>query len=1086
MTSGTTTNSIRRMLLAVCTLMFTHSMTFVSPAFMQQGGSYTITKSVTGGGGGATTNGATRVEGTIGQSILGLSSGGAFSLNAGFWQASPCASISISSQPTSQTACSGSSAIFSVSTTGTVGSYQWRKDGINLSDGGNISGATTATLTINPALAADAGSYEVLISGPCTGAPVTSTTASLTINGYSLAPMGQSFPSSGGNGSVNVTTAASCSWIAMSNDPWITITAGANGVGSGTVDYSVANNSGAGRTGTMTIAGQTFTVTQASPTLVTMASLGATAFDEGTLIEWRTGLEVDSLGFNVYRETGGKRQLINSQLIAGSALACSSNLLTGTSYAWWDQSPDRSTSYWVEDVDLSGKSEWHGPVYAKKVGGAPPTRTRSTSLKEIATQIASASSRPVEHAAASAGPTSGFQEALAGRSAVKIGVKHEGWYRLTQSELVSAGLNPDIDPRFLRLFVEGREQPMVVSSAKDGRFDESGSLEFYGTGLDTPSTDTRIYWLIADNSEGLRIEHVKGDGLANPDSSFPFTVERKDRTIYFSALRNGEKENFFGAVVAQTPVDQALTLEHLDPVARGPVKLQVTLQGVTLLPHLVGVQLNGTSVGQLMFNNQSQGFAELEAAQSLLNEGVNVVTLIAQGGPGDVSLVDSIRITYPHRFVADNDALQFTAPGEQQVRVGGFTAPNIRVIDVTDPNTPQEVDGQVEKEGSGFAVTAASPQIATRTLIAFSETQMRHPASIVSNVPSHWRQKENADDLLIIASLDLFASAENLKLARQKQGLKVALVNVEDIYDEFNYGEKDPQALKDFLSYARSNWQLAPRFVLMFGDASYDSRDYLGAGDHNLVPTKLVDTDFMETASDDWFADFDGDGLTEMAIGRLPVRDSKEADVMIAKILDYEAATPADSALLVSDINDGYDFEQATRQLRALLPPSLRVEEIDRGQLDAATAKTRLLAALNRAERVVNYSGHGNVGQWRGDLLNTNDADSLTKAERPLVFVIMTCLNGYFQDPVADGLGESLMKIERGGAVAVWASSGMTLPEEQSIMNQELYRLLFSPRSIGTQPMTLGEAVARAKAYVSNQDIRRTWIFLGDPTMAFR
>jgi hypothetical protein len=309
---------------------------------------------------------------------------------------------------------------------------------------------------------------------------------------------------------------------------------------------------------------------------------------------------------------------------------------------------------------------------------------------------------------------------------------------------------------------------------------------------------------------------------------------------------------------------------------------------------------------------------------------------------------------------------------------------------------------------------------------------------------------------------------------------------MEDIYDEFNYGEKDPQALKDFLLYARSNWKLAPRFVLMFGDASYDSRNYLGVGDLNLVPTKLVDTDFMETASDDWFADFDGDGLTEMALGRLPVRNSKEADVMIAKILDYESATPSDEALLVADSNDGYDFEGATRQLRSLLPTSLRVNEIDRGQLDGATAKTRLLAALNRGERVVNYSGHGNMTQWRGDLLTTDDADSLTNAERPMLFVMMTCLNGYFHDPIGDSLGESLMKIERGGAVAVWASSGMTLPEEQSIMNQQLYRLLFAPRNIGAQPLTLAEAVARAKASVSNQDIRRTWIFFGDPTMAFK
>ena len=93
------------------------------------------------------------------------------------------------------------------------------------------------------------------------------------------------------------------------------------------------------------------------------------------------------------------------------------------------------------------------------------------------------------------------------------------------------------------------------------------------------------------------------------------------------------------------------------------------------------------------------------------------------------------------------------------------------------------------------------------------------------------------------------------------------------------------------------------------------------------------------------------------------------------------------------------------------------------------------------------------------------------------MFVMMTCLNGYFHDPGLDSLGESLMKAEGGGAVAVWASSGMTLPTDQLLLNQELYRLLFNRG----QAMTIGEAVIRAKAASSEPDVRRTEILLGDP-----
>jgi hypothetical protein len=81
---------------------------------------------------------------------------------------------------------------------------------------------------------------------------------------YVIAPTSASPAAAGGTGSVTVTAGATCAWTAASSAAWITITAGAAGTGNGTVDYSVAANTGAARTGMVTIAGQTFTVTQAA------------------------------------------------------------------------------------------------------------------------------------------------------------------------------------------------------------------------------------------------------------------------------------------------------------------------------------------------------------------------------------------------------------------------------------------------------------------------------------------------------------------------------------------------------------------------------------------------------------------------------------------------------------------------------------------------------------------------------------------------------------------------------------------------------------------------------------------------------
>lgn len=305
------------------------------------------------------------------------------------------------------------------------------------------------------------------------------------------------------------------------------------------------------------------------------------------------------------------------------------------------------------------------------------------------------------------------------------------------------------------------------------------------------------------------------------------------------------------------------------------------------------------------------------------------------------------------------------------------------------------------------------------------------------------------------------------------------MIDIDDVYDEFCFGHKSPQAIKDFLAYTNAAWKIKPRYVLFAGDASYDPRNHLGFGDVDVVPAKLVDTQYMETASDDWFADFDDDGLAELSVGRLPARTTVEASLMVGKLIRYDQSKPSEEALLLADRNDGFDFETASLALKPLLPHNLRVTEIFRGRLDDATAKPLLMEALNRGQKIVNYTGHGSLDVLRGGLLTSADARALSNSERLSLFVMMNCLNGYFQDAAIDSLAESLLKAESGGAVVVWASSGMTLPDSQALMNQELYRLL---RGESGKTLSIGDALRKAKSGVHDPDVRRTWILLGDPT----
>jgi hypothetical protein len=311
--------------------------------------------------------------------------------------------------------------------------------------------------------------------------------------------------------------------------------------------------------------------------------------------------------------------------------------------------------------------------------------------------------------------------------------------------------------------------------------------------------------------------------------------------------------------------------------------------------------------------------------------------------------------------------------------------------------------------------------------------------------------------------------------------MAVSVVEIDDINDEFNFGHKSPQSIKDFLAYAKTVWKRQPRFAMLVGDASLDPKNYLGAGDFDFISTKLIDTIFVEAASDDWLADLNNDGLPELAIGRLPVRTAQQAAALAAKISIYESSSPLQEMLHVTDSNEGFNFEAAHEQLRELVPSSLRLNEIKRGRVDHETARRELIESVNRGQKIVNYAGHGSVDLWRGNLLTIEDVKSFENKQRLSIFVMMTCLNGYFHDPVQDSLAETLIKAD-GGAVAVWASSGLTLPDGQAAMNQGIYRLIFA----GGSSLTLGEAAKNAKAVIGDIDVRRTWILFGDPSMKLR
>jgi len=674
---------------------------------------------------------------------------------------------------------------------------------------------------------------------------------------------------------------------------------------------------------------------------------------------------------------------------------------------------------------------------------------------------------------------------LAGGDAIKIRVQRTGWYRVTQAQLVAAGLDPAVTPRSLQLFAEGNEVPIVVSGQNKAKLGTGDYIEFYGMALNMPTTGEHVYWLRGGVGTGLRIAATPtGTPGATAVASFLNVTETSPRSIYYSFLLNGAASNFFGPVVNSLGFTQDLQVSDLAANA-GPsnaATLEISLQGVSTASHIIKVQFNNVLLGTISFTGAIRYAAKLPVPQSALHAGQNTLKLVTNSEQRDVSLLDYIRLIYPRRYHAVNNTLTFTAPGRQTVSLDGLSSPSIRVLDVTDANAVAEVLPRVapDKHSTSFKV----PGVGVHTLLALPTGQFMIPAAVERNNPSTWHTGHSAD-LVIISHAAFMAAAAPLAAHRQQQGLAVQTIDVEDLYDEFNYGMHDPIAIKAFLSRSKGLWSKSPRFVLLLGDSSVDPRNYFGDGNSDFVPTKLIDTSVLETTSDDWLADFNNDGLPEMAVGRLPVRTSSQAATVINKIVNYNgvpATNPPQSAVFVSDTERGYDFKGANDALAALLPSSVPIVKINRGDADDATTHDRIVAAFNQGPLLVNYVGHGSLDIWTGaKLLASTDAPGLTNGQRLPIVLCSNCLNGYFIDPVTESLAEALLKAPHGGAIAVWASSGETFPDQQEKMSQAFFKLMFQTLE-SERPRTIGEAVVKAKAATSDLDVRRTWILFGDPS----
>jgi hypothetical protein len=478
--------------------------------------------------------------------------------------------------------------------------------------------------------------------------------------------------------------------------------------------------------------------------------------------------------------------------------------------------------------------------------------------------------------------------------------------------------------------------------------------------------------------------------------------------------------------------------------------------------------------------------------QSLLQPGSNqlaVAALLDAGVPYSIVYLQSFDLAYQHNYVAENDTLGCRGNGSNTaITVTGFSQPDVQVFDVTATGTPWVVAAAVAPDGAGgyqasFTVPAPGDQFCVARLSAAPP-----PAALGLWTWAGLRSPTNGADWLVIAPASLASGAQSLAQYRASQGWQAEWVDLDGVYNEFNYGIVDPRAIRAFLGYAYRHWSPPPAYVTLGGRGSYDYKNVLGFGDC-LVPPLMMDTGEGLISSDGQLADMTGDGIPVMAIGRLPVLTDDEFNGVVAKIEAYEAGGAwKTNVVMVADIPDaGGNFPADSAAAAALVGTNWGVAEISLSALSIADARTQLFNDLNGGCFLLNYLGHAGLTQLAGGgnpaqgvLLDT-DVAALLNAQQAPVMAALSCDLGRFDLPGYPSIGEELTTATNGGTVVVWAPVSATYNFESRQLDLNLFGAVF-----GQGVARAGDAVLTAFHGISNATPAVVGIYnlLGDPATA--
>jgi hypothetical protein len=442
----------------------------------------------------------------------------------------------------------------------------------------------------------------------------------------------------------------------------------------------------------------------------------------------------------------------------------------------------------------------------------------------------------------------------------KIPVAREGIHRMSHTQLQEAGVPASADPRTFQLFHRGVEQAIIVQGEDDGSFDPTDYIDFYGKGndgtldsalyenvADQPHryynlySDTTSYFLTFGSQTGKRIPTY----TVAPDGRAPETHHLDERLLlltdsYSSGIDYGSVhktvfdtgEGWTGVRILQ---NQEVTY-LLDGIAQavslaGKPQLEVLLTGRGPMNHHVELYAGGRLISTVAFSgyNSYKHTQPIEWSDIDGNGKLSVKIRVTGAGGSDRVSAGYLRLTYPQQITMSGASKRvFNLPSSNEDPVYleiESPPPGVRLFDVTDPSGLIRIGGVVAERleavvPSGSRKILAASEVTTPAWIKGVAFRQISPSLHNYVIITHHSLRKPA-----VGYTDPVKAYAEYRSFPEGGGFDTLIVNIDQLYDQFNYGEPSPRAIFQFMKFFGS--VKLPDYLFLIGkglDVNYGYR----------------------------------------------------------------------------------------------------------------------------------------------------------------------------------------------------------------------------------------------------------------------